>query len=288
MAVMNMDTLAKILAKAENTDNEAEYEAFMARAVQMSAAMGIELDLARAHQASKYTQAPEERQYEVGAWNSRYNGWMVKLFLAIAAAHDLRCTISGSNIYVWGMGYPADHEIVNALYSIASVRMVSDADKALKRGDHKAEYTRYDGEKVKYSRVDGRVWRANFYKGYIATLQARLWAEKSKAQAEAEEARKKAKEEAGEFESPFFEDETDSVAMVLAEKADQVEDAFKQKHSHWYHPDGTFKKNVPTFGGPTTSLTAYDAQSAGSTSARNTDLHTSKKVKQGARGALEG
>lgn len=288
MPVHTMDTLAKILAKAENTDNEAEAEAFMSRAREMAAVMGIELDMARAHHESKFSEKPEERRYQVGQWGSRTNAYMVQLFLKIAAVYDLRCSISASNLFVFAHGYPQDHDIVNALYQVAAVKMVDDANKALKKGANKSTYTNSWGEKVTYSRVDGRVWRAHFYEGYIDTFAYKLWVEKDKAEKEYEaklEAEKKAR---GDFESPFIEEATDSVAVVLASKRDAVEDAYKKAHPHWYHEDGTQKKKIATFKSPERDDYVGDAQRAGATSARNTNTRTSKGVDVGAKGAIEG
>jgi hypothetical protein len=280
MPVYNIDTLAKILSKAENTDNEAESEAFMDRARQMAAVMGVELDMARSHLTSKEAQKPEERRYQVGQYGARNNAYMVQLFLKIAAVYDLRCSISASNLFVWGTGFPQDHEIVNALYQVAATKMVDDANRAIKRGVQKKARGGYG--------VDGRVWRAHFYEGYISTFAYKVYVEKQKAEKEYEARQKAEKEARGEFESPFIDEEvTDSVAVVLAAKRDQVEDAYKKANPHWYHPDGTPKKRIKSFESPERDDYVGDAQRAGAESARKTNLRTSKGVKEGAVGALE-
>jgi hypothetical protein len=282
MPTMNMDTLAKILAKAENTDNEAESESFMQRARQMAAAMGVELDMVRAHAQSQEKQVPEERKYKVGDYGSRYNQYMAKLFSGIAYAYEMRLSMSTNNMYVWATGFPSDHEIIDALFQVAAVKMVDDANRALKRGDQKKARSGYG--------VDGRVYRAHFYEGYINTFRARLYEERRNARREYDARMKAEKEARGEFVSPYIEDEseTDSTAVVLADKRKTIDDAYEAANPHWYHPDGSPKGNVLTHSWNERNDYVGDAQRAGSDSARRTNLRTSKKVDAGSQGAIGG
>ena len=263
MPVYDMETLSKLLAKAEGTNSSAESEMFMERAEKIAAAIGVNLDVARAYSISKETQKPEERRYTVGSYGGKLNNFKVELFLAIAGPYDLLCAISGKSISVWGTGYPSDHEIVNALFQVAVVRMVGDADKAIKRGDQK------------YSGVDGRLYRASFYEGFINTLRSRLWEEKREARL------------AWETEHPPVEgEEGPSMALVLADKKKSVEDAYREANPHFYHPDGSHKTGAPVHQGPEVSRYVRGAASAGETSAKGVRLTTEKGVNTGIKGAL--
>lgn len=260
--INNMDTLAKILAQAENTDNEAEAEAFMAQAERRAAVMGVTLDMARAHSQSKEFQTPVERQFEVGSWNGRYNAYMVKLFLAIAHPHDVRVSISGRNVYCFGTGFPSDLDIVGALFEVAAHRMVADANAALKRGEQKKAYNGVG--------VDGRVWRAHFYDGYISTLAARLWSERAKAIKEWEMTKQ-------EGQSPYMNEMegSQSTALVMSNKKDKVEEAYRAANPHFFHEDGSSR--TKGWQAPEREDYVGSARRAGSSSAQETNLGDTKR-----------
>lgn len=146
MADKMMDRISKLLRTAESDSaTDAERETAMDMATRLSQAHSIDLHLARMHAVKKeQVQVPERRSHKVaethwakGRSQVNKNSFFVDLFLEIARVYDLRCTISGTNVYVHAHGYPADHEIAERLFSILSVQMVSEADRELKAGANK-------------------------------------------------------------------------------------------------------------------------------------------------------
>lgn len=276
-----VDRLSKILNQAERAEEGSpEHEAFMARAIQLSQAYSIDLAVARAHQASKEkAEEPEEQKYQIGRPGQNRLKYLTELFFAVAEANDLKCLVSKSGVYVWATGFPSDHAVAERIYALLSVQMVTEADTALKRGDHKThqrvrktrrveipdderawgEWDRktgrwyadqdeavlgeqYDPEFGTYGEphlppthrteavvdedgrlvyetkllasVDGRIWRANFYDGFIARTRSRLTA-----------ARQQALHQAG----IDLEDTDSPKTLALASKTQRVEAAFEQQ-----------------------------------------------------------
>lgn len=250
-----IDTVAGLLAQADSTEFGPERDAFMEKAQILATNHGIDLALARQHQKDKTKrEEPEERRVQVGVfgkgWKTpiRNNGFMVELFSAIAGVNDVRITIGGSNVYVYATGFPSDLDVTEKMFELLAVQMVTEADVALKRGDNKrwvetqiTEIDDYYGERVlKYDDdgnpvikrvqrtvVDGRIWRANFYDGFISRLSSRLWA-----------ARHQALKDAG-----VDMTESTGTAMALRDKTKEVDDLFEEKTKHlkatWQSPEPT-------------------------------------------------
>ncbi len=252
-----LDTLAKVLAQAENTTNEAERQLFMERAEQMAAKSGIDLAIARAHSESRHRQKPEKRSFIIGQFGAKMNAHKVKLFLAIAEPHDVTVTIGGSNIFCWGYGFPSDLDIVTALFDMMSVHMVGSADAALMRGEQ------HDARDTWGRRgVDGRIWRRWFYEGFISALTTRLWA-----------ARAQAMQDTG---------DTIGTKLVLADRSGEVEDFFKEETRH---------KHIGIWSGTKPRVRDDYVESAvnhGAATARSADIGLdSTKVASPKRGSLQ-
>jgi hypothetical protein len=213
------------------------------------------------------------------------------LFLAIAGTNDLQCTIGGSRYYAFATGFPSDIEIAKALFGQLSVQMVSDADAALKRGAHKTvrlvpKYERikldpddhywdtdWKGrdiyrttEKVRVrdengnpvwedqvvSKVDGRIYRANFYAGFVARTNSRLW-----------EAKQRAEKAAG------ADVENSSTALVLRDKKQEVKKAFEEIEEEYKVLN---HRGFSSYGGAEVSTHSVDGWQHGSDAAAKAKL----------------
>lgn len=135
----SLDRISKLLAKAENAGTPEEAEAFMAKVQEMATLNGIDLAVARMHQAKKEkVQEVEERRIQVNPYNRRHNRkFFVDLALAIADVNDCESLISGGEIAIIAMGFPSDLDVVEALFAHLSVQMVAECESELKAGANK-------------------------------------------------------------------------------------------------------------------------------------------------------
>lgn len=212
-----LDRLAKVLAQADNAATVGERDAYMTKAMELSAASGIELAVARAHQADKTKrEEPIERAVLVNDYTrKRARDYFMRLFLDIAAANDCKALIGYKSYRGFLHGFPSDIEVVEALYATLSVQMEVEANAALRRGENKVQGENLFGEPAKVSTVDGRVWRREFYDGFIGRIKARLW-----------EAKRAAQKAAG------ADVESSGTAIALRDKAKEVEEFF-DKETSW-------------------------------------------------------
>lgn len=302
--------VGKLMRQAEAApEGSPEREAFMEKAFDLAAAYTIDIELAKAAQAKKEgVQVPEEIQYQVGTRSggsraNTANGHMAELMIAIGKAYDMKALISNDSVYVWLTGLPDDHAVVERMYALLSIQMVSEADARLKRGEHKtvrrvalkrrekipederqwgeeiddsiwlgpyyaedesmvgtwnSYYAPVAGRHVDYvmkappshrdvpvldddgqqvyeeklvSEVDGRIWRKNFYDGFIDRTKSRL-----------REAKRQAMKAAG----IDPEDASDSKALVMADKAERIEDHFEKVVLSAHGKVGTWKGKSKT------------------------------------------
>lgn len=244
-----LNRLSKILNQAERApEGSPEREAFMEKALVMSQAIGIDLAVARAHQADREkVETPTRKQIQVGQYGSksqsRLNGYLASLFNAVATPNDIQVTFGGNNIYIYAYGFPSDIEVAEKLFASLSVQMVAEADRLLKAGANKEWVedaplyeTRDDGDfwggyravkrdedgnvvrgRALRSKVDGRVWRANFYEGFIARISSRLY------DARNEEVARRRTEEGK---------ESGSTTLALRDKSREVVDFYKDETKH--------------------------------------------------------
>lgn len=132
--------IAKILNQAERAEEGSpEREAFMERAMTLSAAHSIDLAVARAHTVKKErVEQPEQRSFKVGEIGvaANKNAHFADLMIAICDANDVQVTISGSSVYVFGNGMPSDLDMCERFFALLSVQMVQEADAGLRNGDN--------------------------------------------------------------------------------------------------------------------------------------------------------
>lgn len=217
-----LDRLAKVLAQADGAANEAERDAYMEKAMVLSAASGIELAVARAHQADKEKrEEPEQRAITVNDYSrARARDYFMKLFSAIVEVNDCKLLIGYKSYKGFALGFPSDIDVIEALYATLSVQMEADADAAIKRGQNVETVERWDQATLSYievaEKIDGRIWRREFYDGFIARVNSRLWA-----------AKRAARQEAG------ADDESSSTAVVLRDKSQEVDDFYDKETAGW-------------------------------------------------------
>ena len=243
----HLDLIAKMLRKAERTDNEHEAAAFMQRAQTLATRHSIDLAVARAHTAkAEKREQVEEVAVEIGTPGKRGLALYTQLFLDIAQVNDIKCLIAHDSSTVYAMGFPSDVEVAKALYASLVVQMVQAGDAYIKSGEYKSETVwvpghykktrrywnsywgeyEYDEEWVegKEKPVDGRVARRSFYNGFRQKVVARLREAKNEAVAAAE----------AESTSSEVMDETtgkalSSMALVLREKSKEVDAFYTEK-----------------------------------------------------------
>ena len=288
-----LEHLARILAKAENNPNEHEAELAMDRAIALSQRFGIDLSVARSHQVGKEREKPVEERIKIGDPLRQSNDHLMQLFITIANANDLHCSICGESVagksfyrkskeqaiygmwedeepdqYVSGykykksiwanaVGFPADIEVTKKIYAIAVTQMISQASKAIARKEH--GYT------------NAKTWRRNFYYGFTQRMHTRLW-----------KAKQEAEQDAGAYEGS-------STALVLASKKHEVDEAFKAANPHLVRDDGKPVRGHTWKGAELAGQDVrMEAVYAGREAAQNVNLNERPDLPSGQRTALGG
>lgn len=203
-----LDKVSALLSKAENTDNEAEAEAYFEAAQRIAASNSIDLAVARMHQKTKEVrETPERRRIQIGERGKRYLADRVNLFSAIASPNGVKIDIAHNSTYVIAYGFPSDIDMVEALYSSLVIQMVKTGDAYIKSGEYKSETVRktrktyateedYWGNPRKYHigyetvevPVHGAVARRSFYNAFSSKIGNRISDIVAKARKEAEAA----------------------------------------------------------------------------------------------------
>lgn len=175
-----LDKIGKLLAQAEGTDNEHEAEAFVTRAQELATTYAVDLELARARQATRRLRQAEEafeqRRLVIGERGKRGNRQLVLLYLVVAEANDVMVNVATDSTFVLGFGYPADLEVVEQLWASLATQMASAAARRLRAGEHRD------------AGVAAVSWRLSFYEGWMHAVQQRLTAARERALAAHDEA----------------------------------------------------------------------------------------------------
>lgn len=135
-----LDRIAKVLNQAENAATPEEAAAFMERAQHLSTLAQIDLAVARAHTVNKEKreEVVVDHRVQVNPFNRRFNRkYFMDLGAAIAEANDCKVLYGGRDYFLYLTGFPSDIEVVEALFGVLAVQMVSECDTALKRGANK-------------------------------------------------------------------------------------------------------------------------------------------------------
>ncbi|MFD0360556.1 DUF2786 domain-containing protein [Nocardia sp. GCM10030253] len=183
-----------LLRKAESTDNEHEAEAFLAAAQRLATKSSIDLTVARSHVAGRERRpTPVQRIIPIGEPRKKGLRTYVQLFVAIAAANDVRCDVARTSTQVYAYGFDSDIDTCEALYASLLVQMVRASDQYIKSGQYRAATVeKIVTEKRWGRRVQRRVQapvapvtaRLNFQMAFAARIGRRLASVKAEVEAE--------------------------------------------------------------------------------------------------------
>ncbi|MGF6882049.1 hypothetical protein ABIA39_002648 [Nocardia sp. GAS34] len=183
-----------LLRQAESTDNEHEAEAFLTAAQRLATRSSIDLAVARAHVTGRERRAvPVQRIIEIGAAGKRGLRTYVQLFVAIAAANDVRCDVARSSTQVYAYGFDTDIAACEALYASLLVQMVRASDLYIKSKQYRSATVERVIVEKRWGRTVQRreqapvaavTARLNFQMAFAARVGRRLAAVKSEVQAE--------------------------------------------------------------------------------------------------------
>lgn len=208
--------IGKLLVQAERTSNEAEQEAFFAKAQALASTYSVELEVARktATRAEK-RETPIQKTIDIGEPKKPLNAVFCSLFMDIGRAQDLKFNIAHNSTYVVAFGLPSDIRITEALYAHVAPQMIRMADAFIREGSWKGEETWCTGT-YRMKPVTSRVARRCFYEAFISRIGMRLM--QAKRETEAKLAEQMVKTEEGEV----------STALVLKGKEVEVSDFYKR------------------------------------------------------------
>ncbi|QVI24666.1 DUF2786 domain-containing protein [Nocardia tengchongensis] len=173
-----------LLRQAESTDNEHEAEAFLAAAQRLATGSSVDLAVARAHIANRERRpTPAQRVIPIGEPGKRGLRTYVQLFVAIAAANDVRCDVARSSTTVYAYGFDTDIDTCAALYASLLVQMVRASDHYIKSGAYKTATTQKAVVERRHGRTVQRpvevpvaavTARLNFQMAFAARIGRRL------------------------------------------------------------------------------------------------------------------
>lgn len=175
-----------LLRQAESTDNEHEAEAFLAAAQKLATRSSVDLAVARAHIATRERRpTPLQRVVPIGEPGKRGLRTYVQLFVAIAAANDVRCDVARTSTTVYAYGFDTDLDTCEALYASLLVQMVRASDQYIKSGSYKSATVEkivveraWGGRREVQRRVQAPVAavtaRLNFQMAFAARIGRRL------------------------------------------------------------------------------------------------------------------
>ncbi|GAB7070377.1 DUF2786 domain-containing protein [Mycobacterium hodleri] len=249
---------------AEGSDNEAERDAFMVRAQELSTLYSISLATARAHDTKKRNATtPLTRVVSIGERGKHGLKNYVELICEIARANNTKLTIAHNSTFVTLYGFVEDIDLTITLYGSLLGQMVAASERWLATGAYKTEMdlrevTRRDafGRSYKdfdYAPVPKQTARAIFQVAFADRIGTRLQTAQKDTTAQAITA----DEQSG----------TASTALVLAEKTRQVEKFYQDNNDARGHYKGV-------------SMTGWSesAHQAGRKAADSARLHRSTEI----------
>lgn len=174
-----LERIAGLLAKAENTDNQAERDIFLAKAQELGTLYSIDLAKARMLTDSKVRTKPEQRTITLGTRGTRGLNTYVSLISGIARANDVKINIAHNSTYVIAFGFKEDIDMVQALFVSLLTQMVVASEEFKAAGEWKQDtrYTKVRTANPEYS--PGSYWNGDKYyydweRRPISWLTARL------------------------------------------------------------------------------------------------------------------
>lgn len=178
-----LERIAKLLNQAENAGTEAEAAAFMEKAQQLATIHSVDLAKARHATKDKERTVPEQRTVHIGEARTRGLRTLVDLYLGIANANDITCTIAHNATRVYAIGFKEDLDVAEALYASLVTQQAKAAEDFKRHGD-------WEQEKVWVDRYRDGYWdggyrpqswltaRLNFQDAYASRIRHRLFVSK--------------------------------------------------------------------------------------------------------------
>lgn len=237
---MSMEKIAKLLRQAEGTHNEAEAEAFMAKAQELATRFQISLAAARAHTAvTEVREEPEARRIVLSRPRTMGASTYVDLFDAVGRPNNVQLLISHDSTTVFAHGFPSDIDMTEALYLSLVMQMRQAADAFLRTGEHRTEtvyrpssWTSKGYRPGREVPVSGRTARISFQRSFAYKVGTRLREAKATAlQTIAQEETAEAFARDGEAAFTAAPSAT-SAELVLKGREVQAAEFFKTETSH--------------------------------------------------------
>jgi hypothetical protein len=230
---MSVEKIGALLAKAESTDNEAEREAYMAKAQMLATTHSIDLAFARAN-ATKATRREElvVRQVTIATEPGKdINKHLVMLASATTRVNDVRMNIYRSNTRIECFGFASDIDVAETMIGALAHQMVAAADAYIKSGEWKGQtYWGTSRDSWGYAVTENKTYTARsarnaFYAGWIERIGERL----AKARRDAIKAHDEAPTHAPtyEAENAVATPVSTSAELVLKTKTEEVGDYYK-------------------------------------------------------------
>ena len=197
-----LEKIAKLLNQAENAGTEAEAAVFMAKAQQLAATHSIDLARARHATIEKQRTKPVQRTVHIGERGTRGLRTLVDLYLGIADANDVKCTIAHDATRVYAVGFAEDLDIAEALFASLQVQQANALAEFKKADTWKQEKVWHEGRYKGWDWIPGQykpqTWltaRLNFQEAYAQRIRIRLISARDEARraAENEELERKAR-----------------------------------------------------------------------------------------------
>jgi hypothetical protein len=155
-----LEKLAKLLNQAENAGTSEESAAFMARAQQLSTTHSIDLAKARHITKSKEKTLPIKRTIVIGESGTKGLRTLTDLYLGIAAANDIKCTIAHNATRVYAYGFAEDIDVSEAIFASLQIQQAKFLGEFKTLGEWKSDTVYREGS-YKWVRYDtGEITRA--------------------------------------------------------------------------------------------------------------------------------
>ena len=270
-----LEKIASLLSKAESTDSEHEAAALVEAAQRIASTYAIDMALAEHRRSTRRaSEMPVVQRvaFEQASTNRNLKKHLVSLMSAVARPNDVKMDIFHNSSGVILYGYASDIAAAQSLWGSLSVQMVSAAEEYMRKGEWRGE-TMYREDRWGYReavRMDARVARNSFYRGYISSISDRLQAARRAAVKEAQEAEQQHIETAGSSEEQV------STVLVLAQKTEKVRSFYKSASD----ARGSWQ-------GSKSKASSQRSRSAGRTAGEKARLSTQAGV-GGNRGAIAG
>lgn len=179
-----LERIAKLLNQAENAGTQAEAATFMEKAQQLAATYSVDLAKARHITKDKERTLPVQRTIHIGERGTKGLRTLVDLWLGVAEANDVRCTIAHNATRCYAVGFAEDLDVAEALYASLVTQQARFLDDFKRDGAWKNETVyieSYDSWGWKSGEYKPQTWitaRLNFQDAFASRISGRLYTAK--------------------------------------------------------------------------------------------------------------